>query len=77
MKQKELLQSLKDADIPAPTVQRILTSMDQNEPRQALQQIRQQRCVLVEAWHESGRKIDVLDQLIRQTEQEMEKENRK
>ena len=39
--------------------------------KDALQKMRKNRCRLMDEFHESGRKVDCLDFLIRQTEKEI------
>ncbi|MBQ7989585.1 MAG: hypothetical protein IJ251_00890 [Oscillospiraceae bacterium] len=66
-----LKQSLGDAGCSSDDIGRIVRMFAEDEPDMALRAIRKNRCTLMAQLHESGRKIDCLDFLIRDLEKEI------
>ena len=68
---EQLRTTLADAGCGAGEADRIIRMYESGSRREALQQMRKSRCKLMEQLHESGRKVDCMDFLIRSTEKEM------
>ena len=72
MSEKEqLMQGLSDAGCSAEAAQRIGALYEAGGYDEMLHQMKEQRCVLMEEMHESQRKIDRMDFLIRNQEKQM------
>lgn len=63
--------NLADAGCSARESERIIRMCESGSWKDALQQMRKNRCRLMEELHESGRKVDCMDFLIRVTEKEL------
>ena len=63
--------NLTDAGCDAREADRIIRVYESGSRRDALQMMKQNRCRLMEELHESGRKVDCMDFLIRSTEKEL------
>ncbi|MBO4498099.1 MAG: hypothetical protein J5739_07840 [Lachnospiraceae bacterium] len=72
MDYERLRQNLSDAGCGESVIQEIVSLSENGRFTEALQKMKKDRCRLIEELHESGRKIDCLDFLIRQTEKEMQ-----
>ena len=68
---KQLKQNLSDAGCDNEVVKNIVRMCESGNVEGALQIMKKDRCRLMEELHESGRKVDCLDFLIRATEKEM------
>ena len=68
---KRLKQNLSDAGCCKEITEDIIRMCKAGNMEGALQMMRKDRCRLMDELHESGRKIDCLDFLIRTTEKEM------
>ena len=64
-------QSLRDAGCDEPLVQEIIRLYQDGRIKEALLKMKKDRCRLMDQLHESGRKIDCMDDLIRRTEKEL------
>ena len=74
MSEKEqLIQGLSDAGCSAETAERISRLCEAGSYDEALHQMKVQRCTLVEQMHESQRKVDYMDFLIRKQEKQIKK----
>ncbi len=74
MSEKErLMQGLADAGCDAETAERISRLCEEGSYDEALHQMKVQRCTLVEQMHESQRKVDCMDFLIRKQEKQIKK----
>ncbi len=62
---------LNDAGCSKETISPIVQMCRAQDLSAALRMMKQNRCRLMEEWHESARKIDCIDYLIRQTEKEI------
>ena len=71
MNLKQLKQNLSDAGCDNEVVENIVRMCESGNVEGALQIMKKDRCRLMEELHESGRKVDCLDFLIRATEKEM------
>lgn len=72
MSEKEqLIQGLSDAGCSAEAARRIGTLYETGSYDEVLRQMKMQRCTLVEQMHESQRKVDRMDFLIRNQEKQM------
>lgn len=68
---KKLRMNLADAGCGEGEADRIVRMYESGSRREALQQMKKSRCRLMEQLHESGRKVDCMDFLIRSTEKEI------
>jgi hypothetical protein len=68
---KRLKQNLSDAGCCKKTTEDVIRMCESGNMAGALQMMRKDRCRLMDELHESGRKVDCLDFLIRTTEKEM------
>ena len=72
MSEKEqLIQGLSDVGCSAETAERISRLYEAGSYDEALHQMKVQRCTLIEQMHESQRKVDRMDFLIRNQEKQM------
>lgn len=72
MSEKELLiQGLSDAGCSTETAERISRLCEAGSYDEALHQMKVQRCVLIDEMHESQRRVDRMDFLIRNQEKQM------
>ena len=70
---KQLIQGLSDAGCSTETAERINRLCEAGCYDEALHQMKVQRCVLIEAMHESQRRVDRMDFLIRNQEKQRKK----
>ena len=70
-KKEQLIQELSYAGCSTETAQRIGTLYESGSYSEMLHQMKKQRCVLLEQMHESQRKVDRMDFLIRGQEKQM------
>ncbi len=75
MDYERMKQNLSDAGCGDAEIKEILDLSEKGLITEALQKMKKGRCRLMEELHESGRKVDLLDFLIRQTEKEMQATN--
>lgn len=68
---KQLKQNLSDAGCDNEMVGSIVRMCESGNMEGALKMMRKDRCRLMDELHESGRKVDCMDFLIRATEKEM------
>ena len=68
---EQLIQGLSDAGCSTETAERIGSLYEAGSYREMLHQMKVQRCVLIDAMHESQRKVDRMDFLIRNQEKQM------
>ena len=68
---KRLKQNLSDAVCGNETSEDVIRMCEAGDMEGALRMMRKDRCRLMDELHESGRKVDCLDFLIRATEREM------
>ena len=68
---EQLIQGLSDAGCSAEAARKIGALFETGSYDEMLHQMKKQRCVLVDQMHESQRRVDCLDFLIRQTEKEI------
>ena len=68
---KQLRTNLADAGCGEDEADRIIRMYESGSRREALRQMKKSRCRLMDQLHESGRKVDCMDFLIRSTEKEM------
>ena len=73
---KQLKQNLSDAGCCKEITEDIIRMCKAGNMEGALQMMRKDRCRLMDELHESGRKVDCLDFLIRTTEKEMKQADR-
>ena len=73
---KRLKQNLSDAGCCKEITEDIIRMCKAGNMAGALQMMRKDRCRLMDELHESGRKVDCLDFLIRTTEKEMKQADR-
>lgn len=71
MDYEQMKQNLQDAGCSETVIQEIVRLSESGRVREALLKMRKDRCRLMDELHESGRKVDCMDYLIRQTEKEM------
>ena len=71
MEQERLRQNLTDAGCIGEVAQKIVQLCNDGKLPDALRLMKKDRCRLMDELHESGRKVDCLDFLIRNTEKEM------
>ena len=64
-------QNLYDAGCDEAVTAEILELYQQGRIREALLKMKKDRCRLMDQLHESGRKVDCMDYLIRKTEKEL------
>ena len=64
-------QVLTDAGCPDSVIGEVIRLNDSGNTAEALHRLRTDRCRLMAELHESGRRVDCLDYLIRQAEKEM------
>ena len=77
MEQERLIQNLTDAGCTGEVAQRIIQLCNDGNLPDALRLMKKDRCRLMDELHESGRKVDCLDFLIRNTEKEMKQAKQK
>lgn len=77
MEQERLIQNLTDAGCTGEVAQKIIQLCNDGNLPDALQLMKKDRCRLMDELHESGRKVDCLDFLIRNTEKEMKQAKQK
>ena len=68
---EQLIQGLSDAGCSAETARRIGSLYEAGSDDEVLHQMKVQRCTLMEQMHESQRKVDRMDFLIRNQEKQM------
>ena len=68
---RRLKQNLSDAGCFGETAEDIIRMCEAGNIADALRMMKKDRCRLMDELHESGRKVDCLDFLIRNTEKEM------
>ena len=68
---ERLIQGLSEAGCSQETAERISTLYETGSYDEMLHQMKVQRCVLIDEMHESQRKIDRMDFLIRHQEKQM------
>ena len=68
---KQLIQGLSDVGCSTETAERICALYEAGRYREMLHQMKVQRCVLVDEMHESQRRVDRMDFLIRSQEKQM------
>ena len=69
---ERMKQNLSDAGCGEIVMDEIIRLYENGRVQDALQKMKKDRCRLMEELHESGRKVDCLDFLIRQTEKELQ-----
>ena len=70
-RKEELIQGLSDAGCSAEAAKRIGTLYEAGSYGEVLHQMKVQRCVLIDEMHESQRRVDRMDFLIRNQEKQM------
>ena len=68
---EQLIQGLSDAGCSAKAAEQIGSLYETGSYREMLHQMKVQRCTLIEQMHESQRKVDRMDFLIRNQEKQM------
>ena len=68
---EQLIQGLSEAGCSKKTAERIGTLYEAGSYDEVLHQMKVQRCVLIDEMHESQRKVDRMDFLIRHQEKQM------
>ena len=68
---EQLVQGLSDAGCSTETAERIGILYEAGSYDEVLHQMKKQRCVLIEQMHESQRRVDRMDFLIRNQEKQM------
>ncbi len=68
---EQLIQGLSDAGCSAEAATRIGTLYEAGSFNEVLHQMKLQRCVLIDEMHESQRRVDRMDFLIRDQEKQM------
>ena len=71
MEQERLIQNLADAGCTGELAQKIMRFCGDGNLPDALQLMKKDRCRLMDELHETGRKVDCMDFLIRNTEKEI------
>ena|GEM_PF-783472 len=71
-KRKKLKQELEGTGCGVEAAAKIAGLCCEGKADEALRQMRRQRCTLIEQMHESQRKVDRMDHLIRRQEKELE-----
>lgn len=71
MDYERMKQNLSDAGCSESMIKEIVSLRENGRIAEALQKMKKDRCRLMDELHESGRKVDCLDFLIRQTEKEL------
>lgn len=66
-----MIQGLSDAGCNEETAQRIVALYESGSYDEVLHQMRVQRCALIDEMHESQRRVDRMDYLIRKQEKQM------
>ena len=69
---ERMKQNLSDAGCCEIVIGEITRLYESGRVQDALQKMKKDRCRLMDELHESGRKVDCLDFLIRQTEKELQ-----
>ena len=72
MVKEQLIQGLSDAGCSKETAERIGILYETGSYDEMLHQMKKERCVLVDQMHESQRRVDRMDFLIRNQEKQME-----
>ena len=70
MEESRLRQGLLDAGCQEAVIEEVLHLAGSGQMQAALQRMKRDRCRLLDEFHESGRRLDCLDYLIRQTQKE-------
>ena len=68
---EQLIKGLSDAGCSTETAERIGTLYEAGSYQEMLHQMKMQRCVLIDKMHESQRRVDRMDFLIRNQEKQM------
>ncbi len=68
---EQLIQGLSDAGCSAETARRIGSLYEAGSDDEVLHQMKMQRCALIDEMHESQRRVDRMDFLIRNQEKRM------
>ena len=68
---EQLIQGLSDAGCSVETAERIGTLYEAGSYGEVLHQMKVQRCMLIDRMHESQRRVDRMDFLIRNQEKQM------
>ena len=76
MDYERMKQNLLDAGCCDSLIKEIVSLSESGRTTEALQKMKKDRCRLIDELHESGRKVDCLDFLIRATEKEMKQANK-
>ena len=71
MEKEQLMQGLSDAGCSEEAKNRICSLLEAGSDQEMLRQMKKQRCELVDEMHESQRKVDCMDFLIRAQEKRM------
>ena len=71
MDYERMKQNLSDAGCCDSLIKEIVSLSESGRTTEALQKMKKDRCRLMDELHESGRKVDCLDFLIRLTEKEI------
>ncbi len=72
MDYERMKQNLSDAGCGEALIKEIVCLCENGGIAEALQKMKKDRCRFIEELHESGRKVDCLDFLIRKTEKELQ-----
>ena len=75
MDYERMKQNLQDAGCCDSVIKEIISLSESGKVTEALQKMKKDRCRLMDELHESGRKVDLLDFLIRAMEKEMKQVN--
>ena len=67
---EQLMQGLIDSGCPAGTAELICSLMRAGEHEKMIRQMKKHRCTLMEEMHESQKKVDRMDYLIRRQEKQ-------
>lgn len=71
----DLKTSLTDIECTEKTKEYILKAYQNGRTGDVLKQIKKDRCRLMDELHKSGRKVDIIDYLIRKLEKELEQKH--
>ncbi len=77
MEQERLIKNLADAGCTGEMARKIMRFCGGGNLKEALLLMKKDRCRLMDELHETGRKVDCMDFLIRSTEKEMEQAKNK
>ena len=75
MDDARMKQSLRDVGCDETLAQEIISLYQDGRIKEALLKMKKDRCRLMDQLHESGRKVDCMDYLIRRTEKELRTEH--